>query len=613
MEWYFKVKASTDLEAKRTARNMAIEALRKKNMIGRWFEVQDVEWLQKGLFGDGVLAKVHVYVKDNKIMKNAKIRSFLAQEFRDLKARLSKKSFKDAVDTLRVRIKAYQYGKDGEYSWYAEETNGQRATGLSTKYFKTAEEAIAAGKKEVQKYSTNSTKWVIVDNKPKSQREVWLTGLSAIKDSLNRFKDSYDIIREHISHNGCDISIVESGMKGTFWFVVEKNGKKKKSVNVFKSALEAKEEAKHTAESFNDAAVNDDKQGTIIKTVKHGNFSINVTVDKDGSYGFILRHGYNTVAAKNNLGSEQNAIDVAKATANSFGNLYDAAINDIDISSLCNKYHIDESEMKKIISAIKRNAKGKKVSYRNMPEIGGYLYETFSKVAKDLGYEMSMLDSAIKDGIVRRVDYKGCSIWIGKQYEDYSYSVYTRNSFGSPLAWDCGYKSEEEALSAAKKSAEMIAKKFGDSAEYINDRQIDIKKDGKLIDVVNAETLDEAVRIYERQHPELRGQIDAYFSDEKVKDSKIVTREEWESAKKHGYTSIINGKKYMLMADPKAGTVLAPVEVKDSEVEDGFEEEWSKLMFKMKRLQMNPNTKWSEMEALNEEMNALKKKYGKND
>lgn len=64
------------------------------------------------------------------------------------------------------------------------------------------------------------------------------------------------------------------------------------------------------------------------------------------------------------------------------------------------------------------------------------------------------------------------------------------------------------------------------SAEYINDRKIDIKKDGKLIDTVNAESLDEAVKIYERQHPELRGQIDAYFSDGKMKDARSDMMEE---------------------------------------------------------------------------------------
>lgn len=98
MELYFKVKAQDDLEAKRIARNMAVETLRNKGMIGRWFEVQNVEWIQRGLFGDGVLAKVHVYVKDKKIMKDnqyKKIKAFLAQEFKDVKAMLKKKNFKD--------------------------------------------------------------------------------------------------------------------------------------------------------------------------------------------------------------------------------------------------------------------------------------------------------------------------------------------------------------------------------------------------------------------------------------------------------------------------------------------------------------------------------------
>ena len=436
MEWDFRVKASTDLEAKRIARNMAIEALRKKNMIGRWFEVQNVEWLQKSLFGDGVLAKVHVYVKDNKIMKNAKVKSYLAQEFRDLKARLSKKNFND-------------------------------------------------------------------------QKSKWIAGLASIKDALKNFKDGRISHRETIG--AYEIKIWE----------YEKD------------------------------------------YPRYG-----------GKYSYhISRYDGATDLASGICNSEQEAISEAKRKVKQFMN------------------H----------------------------------------------------DSAIKDEIVRRVDYRGCHIYIGKQ-GNYTYSVYTKNSMGRPLAWDTGYGSESEALEAAKKSADLIVQKFGDSAEYINDRKIDIKKDGKLIDTVNAESLDEAVRIYERQHPELRGQIDAYFSDAKVEDDidlfeeleeqfhkgvdskhlmlsflmnkygipaskamitvnafvqeaknaglkikdsvvndiKVVTREEWNKTP-NDYKTIINGKKYMMYIDPQSHmTVLGPVEVKDAVIKDfiSYDKDWAERMFK---------------------------------
>lgn len=423
---------------------------------------------------------------DGAIMKNAKVKSFLAQEFRDLKARLSKKSFKD--------------------------------------------------------------------NKPKSQREVWLTGLSSIKDSLNRFKDENWSEGKHkrdkdgkfsSTGNGGKSAEESSAVSKSDVKSLAKSKNKKEVKKVAKAywtyflsgvddlvdwagededlkyyaedgdidsmaeimanskggretAIEAldemeEDELNDISEHINDAAIND----FVVSRINEGN--IEILINNNGeTLGYILRKKGSADKLEEKYGfsnsyeAEQAGIKAAKNFKDSAEHINDSAINDVDISSLCNKYHVDESDMKKIISAIKRNAKGKRVSYRNMPEIGGYLYGTFSNVARDLGYEMTM--------------------------------------------WD--------------------------SAEYINDRKIDIKKDGKLIDVVNAGSLDEAVRIYERQHPELRGQIDAYFSDGKV--------------------------------------------------EDGFEEEWSKLMFKMKRLQMNPNTKWSEMEALNEEMNALKKKYGKN-
>lgn len=317
---------------------------------------------------------------DGAIMKNAKVKSYLAQEFRDLKARLSKKAFKDAI-TIEVKVEAIQQGD--KYGWVAYEKGHIKAANSFYTY-NTAEEAIKEGKKYLRGSSNDKFHWVVKDNKSK-----WIDGLAIIKDSLKKFKDSYDIIRKHIKHNGCDISIIETG-PGSFKFLVEKDGKKKKSVNVFFSQLEAEDEAKHTAESFND------------------------------------------------------------------------------------------------------------------------------------------------------------------------------------------------------------------SAEYINDRKIDIKRDGKLIDVVNAESLDEAVRIYERQHPELRGQIDAYFSDAKVEDDtttfegyKIeITESNYNT---YGYKIYKSGS---LMAEgygwgsrakaletAKAKIISGEIEdakVKDVSIKDfiSYDKDWAERMFK---------------------------------
>ena len=41
-----------------------------------------------------------------------------------------------------------------------------------------------------------------------------------------------------------------------------------------------------------------------------------------------------------------------------------------------------------------------------------------------------------------------------------------------------------------------------------------------------------------------------------------VTKDEWNRKKKMGYTSIIDGNKYMLMMGKSGGTILAPVKVK---------------------------------------------------
>ena len=49
---------------------------------------------------------------------------------------------------------------------------------------------------------------------------------------------------------------------------------------------------------------------------------------------------------------------------------------------------------------------------------------------------------------------------------------------------------------------------------------------------------------------------------------KKITREEWQSLKRHGYTSTTGGTKRMLHRDPAmGGTVLIPVEI-EAETED---------------------------------------------
>ena len=160
MELYFKVKAQNDLEAKRIARNMAIETLRNKGMIGRWFEVQNVEWIQRGLFGDGVLAKVHVYVKDKKIMKDnqyKKIKAFLAQEFKDVKAMLKKKNFKDfIVSNTSVGDFDIFISNNGGTLGYIIKKKGSNNTIEERFGFSNSAEAMTAGKEAVSKLNKDA-------------------------------------------------------------------------------------------------------------------------------------------------------------------------------------------------------------------------------------------------------------------------------------------------------------------------------------------------------------------------------------------------------------------------------------------------------------------------
>ena len=49
---------------------------------------------------------------------------------------------------------------------------------------------------------------------------------------------------------------------------------------------------------------------------------------------------------------------------------------------------------------------------------------------------------------------------------------------------------------------------------------------------------------------------------------KKITREEWQSLKRHGYTSTAGGTKRMLYLDPATGgTVLIPVEIEAETVD----------------------------------------------
>lgn len=160
MELHFKVKAQNDLEAKRIARNMAIETLRNKGMMGRWFEVQDVEWIQRGLFGNGVLAKVHVYVEDKKIMKDnqhKKIKAFLAQEFKDVKAMLKKKSFKDfIVSNTSIGDFDVFISNNGGTLGYIIKRKGSNNTVEERFGFSNSAEAMTAGKEAISKLNKDA-------------------------------------------------------------------------------------------------------------------------------------------------------------------------------------------------------------------------------------------------------------------------------------------------------------------------------------------------------------------------------------------------------------------------------------------------------------------------
>lgn len=175
-----------------------------------------------------------------------------------------------------------------------------------------------------------------------------------------------------------------------------------------------------------------------------------------------------------------------------------------------------------------------------------------------------------------------------------------------------GYLSVEDAERDGHRATQIgNEKENADYSKYLTSEEIEYLKKVDFPHKHDAR----AQKIFEKY-------VKAKNKEEGEKDNAIeyttISQKEWDDLKRHGYTDIIGGIKYAMIAHPTKGTILAPVKINEKgyyeqiiEQKNSFEEEYSKLMFKMKRMQSDPKTTWSQMEDLNREISELKKKYGK--
>lgn len=181
------------------------------------------------------------------------------------------------------------------------------------------------------------------------------------------------------------------------------------------------------------------------------------------------------------------------------------------------------------------------------------------------------------------------------------------------------YQAKLDELWKAKREMDLQnSKEEKDNADYSKYLTAEEMEYLKKVDFPNKHDA-RAQKIFEK-YVRAKNKEEGIHNEEKGNaiEYTTITQKEWDDLKRHGYTDVIGGIKYALIGHPTKGTILAPVKINEKgyyeqiiEQKNGFEEEYSKLMFKMKRMQGDPKTTWSQMEDLNKEFSELKKKYGK--
>lgn len=246
-------------------------------------------------------------------------------------------------------------------------------------------------------------------------------------------------------------------------------------------------------------------------------------------------------------------------------------------TTLMRQYNNHNDELRKEITELENE---RKEIYNYRFNDGAIMKDNqYKKIKAFLAQEFKDVKAMLKkknfkDFIVSNTSVGDFDVFISNNGGTLGYIIKKKGS-NNTIEERFGFSNSAEAMTAGKEAVSKLNKDA-----KVSDARIELKMGGRTIGYIEADTLSEAVRRYEEEHPEDKGKVAAYMADRRFSDVKTVTKEEWESAKKQGYTSIINGKKYMLMADPKSGTVLAPVEVRDADINDSLSEKAKQLISK---------------------------------
>lgn len=251
----------------------------------------------------------------------------------------------------------------------------------------------------------------------------------------------------------------------------------------------------------------DDRQGRIIKTVKNGKFDMLITLDQNGAYGYIIRHGYNTVGYDNGYANEQSAIEAAKARTKSYGTLYDCAVKDsarsyIDsvIGNIARKIEDEFNESDhprdkggKFTSKGNEGKGGKKEDYDEpMKEAEQEWDKVIGQTSKEKEAKEELASTKSDEKLLEGLeDY-------GEKLLEYASDIDTANDALRALNWDSSdYEDLEQARTALKEAISQNPKAAKELWESTTNKEEDEDvKAGKETDAIVEEFKGSGIDMY---------------------------------------------------------------------------------------------------------------------
>lgn len=489
-----------------------------------------------------------------RVSKNGRIKSYLAQEFRDIKAILKKKSFKDALP--KFEESKHKRDKDGKFSSTGGGggSNSSESESGQKKSPKGGKETMQAVKALLKKRLDAGNRIVGIDNEAQEvakelgidETEAYVAVKTLVNSGITRpyhkkdQEESDDLVRNFASKfsGKIDIDYEKPGQS-----LGERNEAEEAKLEEIASKIE--EETGISAISARGAAL------TFLRSEQEKSRR-EETISR-------LEKDLDEAESEEDKKRIQGYIDYEQKRYDELmGKFYSKRSNDA-------RFHdaiVDKYRRNGYLLEFYKNGDvyGYYISKNGMHILhqGGYdtLKEAFNSGVREADIRARNNDAKFHDVVEQRYKVKDYTISIYNNSGVYGYGIHKN---GAILIRQSGFDSHDQALTEAQR--DINYRSYRNMDARVRDERVELKLDGRTIGYVEADTLLDAVRIYERQHPEHKGRIDAYMADRRVSD--------------------------------------------------GYDEEISRLRFKMKHLQMTPGTRYSEWEAIIKEISELKKKYGK--